>query len=87
MKDEMWLRVIGSASCCDCKHYELHWADADTSVGACHRFPPREWDEEERHAVFPKVCGSDHCGEFELIASVRSAFEAELVERFDGRLK
>jgi hypothetical protein len=86
MKDELWIEAIGAPACCDCRFYEEQHANEDRHMGICRRFPPvRQFKLDA--GDFAEVASSDWCGEFELTASARRAFEAEVLERWNGRLK
>lgn len=76
MKAEDWGAEIGFA-CADCQFFEVRYKDENQAVGACHRYPPREWFREAEDAIFTMVCGHDWCGEFELTPARRAAWEAE----------
>jgi hypothetical protein len=76
MKDEMWIEAVGGAHCNDCRFYSGPPENDDDEVGICVRYP--HWEERRTY---------DWCGEFELEPSRRRAFEAEWVERWNGRLK
>lgn len=87
MKDEMWIEAIGGAHCSDCRFYDEQHANDERAMGFCRRFPPtRPFDHDVGQGAFAEVAGSDWCGEFELEADRRRAFEAEWIERWNGRL-
>lgn len=83
MKDEDWIEAIGSAACTDCRFFEPEGDGG--AIGQCRRFPPKP--EPDQCGTFPHVNTHDWCGEFELTPSARRAFEAERLERWNGRLK
>lgn len=86
MKDEMWIDAIGGAHCSDCRFFEDAGKEtANDSIGICRRQAPRT--NEYGVVKWPIVKAGDWCGEFELSPSARRAFEAEWLERWNGRLK
>jgi hypothetical protein len=72
MKDEDWIEAIGAPACTDCRFFEPSAGER----GWCRRFP--KGVQTQTH---------QWCGEFELTPSARRAFEAERLERWNGRLK
>jgi hypothetical protein len=87
MKDETWIEAMDEARCVDCRFFDVQHANEEREMGVCRRFPPvRPFDHEMSSGSFAEVAGHDWCGEFELTPSARRAFEAELFERWNGRL-
>ena len=91
MKDEDWIEAIGSAHCCDCRFFvEVERLnDEDCTVrGECKKLPPTVIHGTTGDTgTWPIIEGGDWCGEFELTPNARRAFEAERLERWNGRLK
>lgn len=74
MRDDDWDEDIGAA-CCDCQHF---YDEGDESgVGQCRRFPPRDWFDSAKEAIWPRVATYQGCGEFELERGKRREWEEE----------
>lgn len=90
MKDEDWIDCIGGAHCSDCRFFveveRLH-DEEGTINGECHKLPPTVIHGTGDVGTWPIIEGTEWCGEFELSPSARRAFEAERLERWNGRLK
>lgn len=84
MKDENWIEAIGGAHCSDCRFFDEKETE-EGSIGICRLRAPRQ--NEFGVVKWPIVTSGDWCGEFELSPSARRAFEAEWLERWNGRLK
>ena len=87
MKDEDWIEAIGAAHCTDCRFFVEKERLSDEVFGECRRRPPVTLQKGGDVGHWPVVEGGDWCGEFELTPSARRAFEAERLERWNGRLK
>lgn len=90
MKDEDWIEAIGGAHCSDCRFFSpvenIHAHD-DTARGECKRHPPTIIHGTGDVGTWPIIEATEWCGEFELAPDARRAFEAERLERWNGRLK
>lgn len=87
MKDELWIDAVGGAHCSDCRFFsEVDTLQDGTVRGECHRNPPVLLHKTDI-GTWPIIESHEFCGEFELKPSLRRSFEAELIERWNGRLK
>lgn len=86
MKDEDWGEEVGF-HCCDCRHFYGAEDEEKPNQGECRRFPPTDWFEEVGEAIWPRVAGYQHCGEFELDPVRRRRWQDEKRDRISGRRK